>query len=95
MDFRRRLANATPEQDTVLTIGVFDGVHLGHRHLLQRLIELAGSQYLPTVVTFTNHPASFLRPVFRHAIADSTVAADDTGSSHQQLWIRESAFYIR
>ena len=65
MDFRQRLADANPEQDTVLTIGVFDGVHLGHCHLLQRLIALAGSQYLPTVITFTNHPASILRPNFR------------------------------
>ena len=65
MDFRQRLADANPQQDTVLTIGVFDGVHLGHCHLLQRLITLAGSQYLPTVITFTNHPASILRPDFR------------------------------
>ena len=65
LDFRQRLADATPNQDTVLTIGVFDGVHLGHCHLLQRLVALAGSQYLPTVITFTNHPASILRPDFQ------------------------------
>ena len=65
MDFRQRLADATPDQETVLTIGVFDGVHLGHCHLLQRLVELAGSQYLPAVITFTNHPATILRPDFQ------------------------------
>ena len=65
MDFRHRLAEVSPKQDTVLTIGVFDGVHLGHCHLLKRLIALAGSRYLPAVITFTNHPASVLRPEFR------------------------------
>jgi riboflavin kinase/FMN adenylyltransferase len=65
MDFRQRLADATPDQDTVLTIGVFDGVHLGHCHLLQRLLALSGSQYLPAVITFTNHPASILSPIFQ------------------------------
>ena len=65
MDFRHTLADAPNNRDTVLTIGVFDGVHLGHCHLLRRLVALAGSQYLPTVITFTNHPASILRPDFQ------------------------------
>ena len=65
MDFRHTLADAPHDRDTVLTIGVFDGVHLGHCHLLRRLVALAGSQYLPTVITFTNHPASILRPDFQ------------------------------
>ena len=62
MSFRQRLASAAPSKETVVTVGVFDGVHEGHRHLLRQVVELAGSQYIPTVVTFSNRPITVLRP---------------------------------
>ena len=62
MSLRQRLASFAPDNETVLTIGVFDGVHLGHQHLLQQLIQLAQPDYLPAVITFTNHPITVLRP---------------------------------
>ena len=62
MSFRQLLANAAPDRDTVLTVGVFDGVHQGHRHLLSRLIDLAGPTCIPAVVTFNNRPITVLRP---------------------------------
>jgi riboflavin kinase/FMN adenylyltransferase len=49
--------------NTVVTIGNFDGVHLGHRFLLRRVVERAralGSRAV--AVTFDPHPTQFLRP---------------------------------
>jgi riboflavin kinase/FMN adenylyltransferase len=47
----------------VATIGVFDGVHLGHQQIIARARELAGERGLPTVlVTFTPHPSEVVRP---------------------------------
>lgn len=45
------------------TIGMFDGVHLGHRHILSYLCRYAGEHGLRSmVVTFENHPRTVLRP---------------------------------
>ena len=46
---------------TAVTVGMFDGVHLGHRHLLQLLLETARATGLkPVVVTFDRHPRQVL-----------------------------------
>jgi len=48
---------------TALTIGNFDGVHEGHRHLLHRVIELAKERDLtPAVLTFDPHPTKVVAP---------------------------------
>jgi riboflavin kinase/FMN adenylyltransferase len=48
---------------TVVTIGNFDGVHLGHLALVARARSVAGARGIPTVaVTFDPHPAAVLRP---------------------------------
>jgi riboflavin kinase/FMN adenylyltransferase len=45
----------------ILSIGNFDGVHLGHRELLRGMVSLAKSLQLPSVViTYTDHPAFVL-----------------------------------
>lgn len=50
-------------EGTALTIGVFDGVHLGHQALLARTLQLAREEGLPAVAfTFDRHPAETLRP---------------------------------
>jgi riboflavin kinase/FMN adenylyltransferase len=48
---------------TVVVIGNFDGVHLGHQHVLRRAREIADERELPVVaVTFDPHPMAVLRP---------------------------------
>ncbi len=62
MSFQDILTSAAPSKETVVTVGVFDGVHQGHRHLLRQVVEVAGNQYTPTVVTFSNRPITVLNP---------------------------------
>ena len=63
MTVEEELASLSPDKDTLLTIGVFDGVHLGHKHLISRLVEQARQQdLLPGVVTFRQHPLEVLSP---------------------------------
>ncbi|MFP5261620.1 MAG: bifunctional riboflavin kinase/FAD synthetase [Blastocatellia bacterium] len=48
---------------TVLTFGVFDGLHLAHRQIMNRVVGRARASRLPaTVVTFDPHPRAVLRP---------------------------------
>ncbi len=52
-----------PPAGSVVTIGAFDGVHLGHRALLRLVRDKAVERGLPTaLVTFDRHPAQVVRP---------------------------------
>ena len=52
----------SPEH-TVLTIGTFDGIHIGHQRIITQVVERAKEQgLLPTVLTFFPHPRMVLDP---------------------------------
>lgn len=52
-----------PASGSAVTIGAYDGVHLGHRHVLGLMQEMAAERGLETVVvTFDRHPATVVRP---------------------------------
>jgi riboflavin kinase / FMN adenylyltransferase len=49
--------NAEIQRPTVLTLGVFDGLHLGHQLIMQTVVERARAVgAVPTVITFDPHP---------------------------------------
>ncbi|MEJ2739025.1 MAG: bifunctional riboflavin kinase/FAD synthetase, partial [Dehalococcoidia bacterium] len=72
MQIEEELKAIAPQKETVFTVGVFDGVHLGHRHLLSRVIERAREHgWLSGVLTFKSHPQLVLRPDSNLALLDN------------------------
>lgn len=52
-----------PAEGSVVTIGAYDGVHLGHRTVIGQVADLArAGGHRSAVVTFDRHPASVVRP---------------------------------
>lgn len=48
---------------SVVTIGMFDGVHLGHQKVIETCCQIANSQNQQSVlVTFSNHPSDYFYP---------------------------------
>jgi len=61
MNIEKELARYKPSLPTLLTIGVFDGVHRGHLSLLGHLVARAREKGCPAgVVTFRTHPEKVL-----------------------------------
>jgi riboflavin kinase / FMN adenylyltransferase len=84
-----------PRRRSVVTIGNFDGVHLGHQQILRSVIDRArktGS--LAAVLTFYPHPARVLRPADAPALLgtlDQRLAAIDAAGIDAALVVRFDA----
>lgn len=63
MQLISELASFSLERETLLTVGVFDGVHLGHQYLIKKLTQQAATRnLLSVVITFNSHPQNVLSP---------------------------------
>jgi len=52
-----------PEKEVVVTIGTFDGLHLGHQEILKRLMDSAKANNMEAVaITFEPHPRVLVTP---------------------------------
>ena len=55
--------NANILKPTVLTLGVFDGLHIGHQQIMQTVVDRAKAIHaVPTAITFDPHPRAVLHP---------------------------------
>lgn len=64
MKLLRTLPEPGSFANTIVTIGNFDGVHLGHREIFRRVVTKADEcRGLATVVTFEPHPLKVLAPL--------------------------------
>lgn len=64
MQHFHHLYDVTLSQPSLVTVGVFDGVHRGHQTLLRQLAEHAHAEgYLAVVLTFFPHPDVVLRGI--------------------------------
>jgi riboflavin kinase/FMN adenylyltransferase len=65
----------TPVKNAVVTIGTFDGVHIGHRKIISRIKELATTLGGETVIlTFFPHPRMILHPEDENIKLITTIA---------------------
>lgn len=75
MNLIKKIETYRSIQPSVVTIGTFDGVHIGHQKIIKRLIDTAKSEGLKSIVlTFFPHPRMVLQKDTRikliHSIAE-------------------------
>lgn len=98
MQIIRDISAITPEP-CVATIGFFDGVHAGHRYLIQQVKEIAAAKGLRSaLVTFPVHPRkvmkySFCTGLMSEATCLSTLFSPSSISIHYNGYMgRYTAF---
>ena len=62
MKIHHQIEPPTAPRPLVLALGFFDGFHLGHREIVRTLLRQRRPGFRAAVLTFRNHPATYLRP---------------------------------
>ena len=61
MSFKSYMKSIAISEETVVTIGNFDGLHRGHLKLMERTLEISKQKNLKSVVfTYENHPLEYV-----------------------------------
>ena len=62
-ELRTQLDSYNIHQNTIFSIGMFDGIHLGHQHLLNQVCKIAKENSCKSgIITFTDHPRKLFDP---------------------------------
>jgi hypothetical protein len=86
--------NAKISRPTTLTLGVFDGLHLGHQRIMQTVVSRAeATETIPTAITFDPHPRAVLHPKTRRRCCKPSIS----GSPHLNFSAsnRQSSFVLQ
>lgn len=86
------IAQYQSQQPLALSIGMFDGVHIGHQEIIKKLHQVAENQNLiPSILTFTPHPRLVFNPdddlCFLNTSKEKNELLQHTGIQH--LFIQE------
>jgi len=63
---KSKTSNLQPNPPSVVTIGTFDGVHIGHQKIIEHLVKIGKDKQLRSIVlTFFPHPRMVIQPDFK------------------------------
>ena len=80
------IENYKPLKPCALTIGTFDGVHVGHQKIIKRLVSVSKSKNInPVVLTFSPHPRMVLQ-------SDTSIKLIDT--LEEKIHLLQKFFFV-
>ena len=83
-ELRTQLDSYNIHQNTIFSIGMFDGIHLGHQHLLNQVCKIAKENSCKSgIITFTDHP----RKLFDPSLDISLITSVNQKKSFINPWI--------
>ena len=77
-------------KDSIVTIGTFDGVHLGHQKIINQLVAIAKAEQLPFVAT--NIPRRYASDIYQNGGFEILDSFDMTNVSSLFIIIFDSNF---